>query len=406
MVVVLFVAGQPQPATALFHFAVIDEVMAGYNLDPDVQFIEIRMTSSGQNLVEGSVIGYFDATGTYAGDILVMPDDVPSGSNLRWIVGTPQYAARSGITPEFTFAPVAFPATGMICFGGGGGVLPLIPPTWDRTNMANWVDCVPYGGYSATPNKYGSCPAAPNCSTPFGLGTGVRSLTRSASTNNPPADWSQQCPSPTSNRNSLGFDIDNHVDLPQTKAFDDLTWPNSDFVGDNCPPGSPDPDDDGDGVFDSTETLGPPCASASAPTNPLARDSDGDRYLDGAECTLSTDPANSASRPTAAACGPATDADGDKIQTRIEVCHYNSDPNSMDTDGDAPFPALLGARDGCEIASLNGDRIVNSIDQGLLAQHLGPANYLLAFDINKDGVTNSIDQGMMSGLIVPPGQCP
>ena len=80
--------GSPKPAGALFHFAVIDEVMAGYNGDPNVQYVEIRQTSSGQNLVAHSIIGYFNAAGAYQGDILEMPADVPSGSNLRWIVGT------------------------------------------------------------------------------------------------------------------------------------------------------------------------------------------------------------------------------------------------------------------------------------------------------------------------------
>src|SRR5262245_48356629 len=289
-------SGSPKPVGALFHFAVIDEVMAGYNGDSNVQYIEIRTTSGGQNLVAHSIIGYFNSAGVYQGDILEMPADVPSGSNPRWIVGTSQYATASGIQPEFTFTPVVFPATGMICFGGGGGVLPLNPPTWDRTNMANWVDCVPYGGYSATPNKYGSCPAAPNCSKPFGLGDGTQSLTRVSITNNPPVDWGLACPSPTSNRASLGFNNDNHVDLPQTKVFDDLTWPNSDLVMDNCG-GPPDTDDDNDGLLDTTETGGPPCGSATAATNPIEGDSDGDRVLDGAECNLGFDPANPASVP-------------------------------------------------------------------------------------------------------------
>jgi hypothetical protein len=406
--VVVIGSDSPKPAGALFHFAVIDEVMAGYDGDPNIQYIEIRQTSAGQNLVAHSIIGYFNAAGVYQGDILEMPADVPSGSNLRWIVGTPQYATASGIQPEFTFPPVAFPATGMICFGGGTGILPLNPPTWDRTNMANWVDCVPYGGYSATPNKYGSCPAAPNCSTPFGLGNGTnQSLTRVSITNNPPVDWGLgPCTSATSNRASLGFNNDNHVDLPQSKAFDDLTWPNSDLALDNCGV-SPDTDDDNDGLPDATETGGPPCGSATAPTNPIEGDTDGDRFLDGAECGLGFDPASAASVPATTACGAVGDPDADKIQTRLEVCFYNSNPNSNDSDGDA---AAAGAKDGCEMASINADRIVNSIDQGVLAGHVGAStpgvNYIVNFDFNKDGTISSIDQGMMASFIVPAGQCP
>ena len=93
---------------------------------------------------------------------------------------------------------------------------------------------------------------------------------------------------------------------------------------------------------------------------------------------------NASSKPLLTACGATGDADGDKIATRIEVCFYNSNPNIIDTDGDA---ALDGAKDGCEVASLNGDRIVSSIDQGMLAQGIsGSAGYTVNVDINKDGV--------------------
>ena len=86
------------------------------------------------------------------------------------------------------------------------------------------------------------------------------------------------------------------------------------------------------------------------------------------------------------------------------MCFYNSNPNAVDTDGDA---ALDGAKDGCEIASLNGDRIVSSIDQGMLASGIiGAVAYTANVDINKDGVLSSIDQGIMASFIVPAMQCP
>jgi Tol biopolymer transport system component len=182
---------------------------------------------------------------------------------------------------------------------------------------------------------------------------------------------------------------------------DDKTHIQSDAAGDAC-----DPDDDNDGLPDTTETAGPPCASASAPTDPLLRDTDGDRFLDGPECTLGTDPANAASKPLLASCGPAGDTDGDRITDRVEVCNYNSNPNSTDTDGDM---VLDGAKDGCEVASLNADRVVNAGDQLLLAQEIvrvPPPAKLVNFDLNKDGGVNSGDQLLMSFFISPPGQCP
>lgn len=193
----------------------------------------------------------------------------------------------------------------------------------------------------------------------------------------------------------------NYVDTspPYAVATDDKTWPMSDLFGDAC-----DSDDDNDGIADGVESGGPPCASATAATSPLVRDTDGDRALDGAECTIGTDPASALSFPGLLACGAAGDADGDKITNRIETCYYGSSTASTDSDGDI---GLDGAKDGCEAASVNGDRIVNSIDQGKLASGIsGAVVYHVGVDINKDGVLNSLDQGLMASFIVPPGQCP
>jgi hypothetical protein len=187
---------------------------------------------------------------------------------------------------------------------------------------------------------------------------------------------------------------------PYVVAVDDLTLANSDGAGDAC-----DQDDDNDGISDTTETGGPPCTSATAPTNPLSRDSDGDRFLDGAECALGTNPVSPASKPaTLTLCGATTDADGDKIADRTEFCFYGTNINSNDTDNDRTTD---GARDGCEIASLNGDRVVSSGDQGMLAAGIsGSQPYTVNVDINKDGILNSGDQGLMASFISPPGQCP
>ncbi len=404
--VALLAIGRAPKTEAAFHFAVIDEAMFGYGTDPNIQYVEIRATSAGQIFTAHAILGYFNADGSYGADILEVPTNLaslPIGG--RYILGSTGFEAAAGITPEFTFAPVTLPTTGMLCYGGGGGAFPQNPATWNRTTMLNWIDCIPYGGYVATPNKYPSCPTAPTCSTPFGLGDGTQSLTRLSITNNPPADWGLACPAPEVVTKAIGFNHDNHINLPPTKSFDDLTWPNSDLVGDGCG----DSDDDNDNMSDVNELAlpGPSCPSATAPTNPLASDSDGDRVLDGAECALGTDPANGAIKPTAAACGLAIDSDGDRLSNRVEFCGYNSNPNSIDTDGDM---ATAGARDGCEAASLNNDRVVNSGDQLSLVQEIvaqpSPALRLVAFDINKDGAVNSGDQLLLAQFISPSGQCP
>jgi hypothetical protein len=184
----------------------------------------------------------------------------------------------------------------------------------------------------------------------------------------------------------------NFIDQTPPKSVDDTTYVNSDALGDAC-----DDDDDNDALLDVEEEAlpGAPCPSATAPTDPSLRDTDGDRYIDDAECTLGTNPNDAGSKPSAAACGPTTDADGDGINARIEFCHYKTNPGNADTDGD-------GCADGKEIASVNADFSVNSIDLGLLASEFGasPPRFW-NMDINKDGQVNSIDLGIQAGRFGP-----
>jgi titin len=210
-------------------------------------------------------------------------------------------------------------------------------------------------------------------------------------------DASDNCPS---NQNPGQENTDrNFIDQTGPSTQDDRTVANSDAAGDAC-----DTDDDNDGLTDADEESAGACDTF---TNPLLADTDGDRYLDGAECDLGADPTSSASKPTLASCAAAGDADGDKIQSRVEVCHYNTDPNDTDTDGDLDgFPTTGLTKDGCEIASLNNDRVVNAADQLLMATAISTPFYLLSFDLNKDGGVNAGDQLIMATLITPPGQCP
>src|SRR5580765_1141025 len=127
-------------ASALFHLAVIDEVMTSYGGDPNVQFIEIRMLAGSQNFVQNSVLAAFDNTGAYINDILVVPATVPnSGANIRWIVGTSAFVTASApLAVDFVMPAGILPtAGGMVCFGGGGGILPAPPGSWSRTTFSN-----------------------------------------------------------------------------------------------------------------------------------------------------------------------------------------------------------------------------------------------------------------------------
>lgn len=209
------------------------------------------------------------------------------------------------------------------------------------------------------------------------------------------------------NPSQINSDAD-FVDLPL--AFDDLTHPVSDELGDPC-----DPDADADGLLNTTETGGPPCASATGATNPIVADSDGDRALDGAECLLGTNPNNPASKPTGSG-GPG-DPDNDRLNSLLEL-FLGLNPNSSDTDGDriadgteviawnsnaaiADTDADL-CPDNQEIASVNGDRAVNVIDLQIVASHLAVAPspaYILGLDVNRDGSVNVIDLQIISRQI-------
>jgi len=150
---VLVVLAAPH-GRAAFHFAVIDEVMTSYGGDAAVQFIEVEMEAILQSLVTDSVFVAFDTSGTYIGDVLVVPADVANhGPGVRWIIGTTQFEAASGLTPDFIMPSGVLPTTGgMVCFGGGVGILPAPPGSWDRTVFTNYVDCVAYGTYVGPSN--------------------------------------------------------------------------------------------------------------------------------------------------------------------------------------------------------------------------------------------------------------
>jgi hypothetical protein len=208
------------------------------------------------------------------------------------------------------------------------------------------------------------------------------------------------------NPSQLNSDGD-FIELGPMVAFDDLTNPNSDTKGDPC-----DPDDDNDLILDTTETGGPPCASASAPTNPFDIDSDDDRTHDGFECLMATDPNNPASKPDPA---PGSDPDHDGLATVVEGM-LGTNPNDSDTDddgvldgtevrgyGSAPTNPLStntdgdDCSDGKEAASVNVDRVVNSGDILAIAQHFGnflSPNYVYGLDINRDSSINSGDMLM------------
>ncbi len=190
-----------------------------------------------------------------------------------------------------------------------------------------------------------------------------------------------------------GVNSDAYVWQQPGKSYNDVTRASSDSNPDAC-----DDDDDNDGLGDSFEITGPPCLNATGPTDPLKSDTDGDRFLDGAECFIpGGNPNDAAVFPSQAGCGDAVDADGDGVLMYRERCYYSTSDSDTDTDGD-------GCSDGREVASINGDQTVNAIDLSQVAQAFGtyssvpgpwPA-HLVNFDINKDGAIGAIDLSLIA----------
>lgn len=180
---------QASPALALFHLAHIDEFMVSYGGDPDVQFVEIRMITVGQNIVVGSKLNAFDANGSFIGTLLTVPSNVASGTQRAWLMGTPEFETASGIQADFEFAGGLPTGGGMVCWGKpGANPTPISCPV----SGVPYVDCVAYGNYSGPSN---------NCiGTPTPLDAEGHSLERGTDTHDNFSDFS--CADPASPENN------------------------------------------------------------------------------------------------------------------------------------------------------------------------------------------------------------
>jgi len=207
MLAVLLILLLAVPARALFHLAVIDEVMSGAAGNPNLQYVEIRMLAAGQDRVAHTRLTVFRCTANGGGHVVLindLPADVPNGvAGGRWIMASPDAAtflAASGITPNFAWNSAvagSIPTScGMVCWGAPGS-LPPNPPTWDASVPSNYTDCVSYGAYDGAGIPGGAAPAG---ATP---GNGTFSLQRTDSVNFS-NHFALACPNPTNNAGSSG----------------------------------------------------------------------------------------------------------------------------------------------------------------------------------------------------------
>jgi hypothetical protein len=192
-------AASPLPAAALFHVAVIDEVMTSHDGNDDIQFVEIRMLGPLQTQTTNSVLVAFDADGTFIGDILVVPGPIANGgAGVRWLMGTTAFETAAGVQADFEFAPGLIPQSGMICWGGGpNAIVPEDPPDWDREDLDSYVDCVAYGAYTGPTHAHGG--------TPTPISPDGHSLRRISETDDNATDFACGDPAdPTKNDGTVG----------------------------------------------------------------------------------------------------------------------------------------------------------------------------------------------------------
>ena len=188
------------PAHAAFHFAVIDEFMSGCGANSTVQFVEMRLLSSGQTVVGDTRLTAFSCDGSTVNVLELVPNDIGNGmTGARWVIGSSSFQAASGIAPDFVMSdddPGIFRDCGMICWGAPG-MIPPAPSSWDPTVPSNYVDCVAYGPYTGPlgPGAGAAASDIPN--------NGSQSLTRSGGSafdNN----FALATPTPTNNAGGVG----------------------------------------------------------------------------------------------------------------------------------------------------------------------------------------------------------
>jgi hypothetical protein len=152
--------------------------MVGYDNNPAVQFVEIVMQAGGQQVVNGSKLATFDATGAFTGIALTVSSNVTSGADRRWLMATPGFAS-------------ALPVVGgMICWGKPGS---------GEANPNNYVDCIAYGNYVGPGNVHTS---APNPLAPYGF-----SLRRSGDSDDSSADFACADPADPENNDFATVDM-------------------------------------------------------------------------------------------------------------------------------------------------------------------------------------------------------
>jgi hypothetical protein len=139
------------PANATFHLIKLREVYPGSGANPDSEYVELQMYSSGQQFVKGHSLAFFDAAGASLGTTAFGADVARGSDQSTLVAATPQAESQFGIVADTGMAAGRLdPAGGAVC--------------WEA------LDCVAWGSFDgSTPSAAGS-PADP-LGIPDGMAT-------------------------------------------------------------------------------------------------------------------------------------------------------------------------------------------------------------------------------------------
>ncbi len=129
---VLATAGTSQAA---FHLMQIREVFPGTAANPNAEYVELQMWSSGQNFVSGHTFHIFNSAGLEVGGG-TFGGNVPNGATQSTILlATPQAVAQFGIAADAELPPggTLDPIGGKVCFDN--------------------IDCVSWGNFSGSASQ-------------------------------------------------------------------------------------------------------------------------------------------------------------------------------------------------------------------------------------------------------------
>ena len=171
VVAIALVLGCAGRAAATFHLVSISELGAGFEGNPDIQFVELVTDAAGQTNETNTRLTAFDAAGN-ATVLLLSDHGVTNGTkSANVLYATAAFQAATGVTPDFVIPAGIVTPTGMICWGAPG-VVPPPPSSWDFDKPSEYVDCVAYGSYAGITRPASGTP------TSLAPGDGTQSLTR------------------------------------------------------------------------------------------------------------------------------------------------------------------------------------------------------------------------------------